>query len=68
MAAVQFRVNEPTLAVAVVAIPSVVSNVSIAPITGLCATSSTRPLSSARNSAASNKRLSKQIRNFLSKR
>jgi hypothetical protein len=42
---------------AFVAIPSVINNVNMAPTTGLSATSSTRPLSNARNSAASNNRL-----------
>ena len=48
-------IYEPTRVFA--AIPSVISRVNIAPTTGLSATSSTRPLSSARSSAASNNRL-----------
>jgi hypothetical protein len=51
--------NESILAVA--AIPSVVNSANIAPITGLCATSRTRPLSIARNSAASNSRLPDKV-------
>jgi hypothetical protein len=45
---------------AFVAIPSVTNNVNMALTTGLSATSSIRPLSNARNSAASNNRLPKK--------